>query len=92
MDTITQNLNTKVDGATVDEKIRQFRAKNYKVHIPSYRDKIGDIPESDTVKSYVDRVAGTGSADVGEQIELAKQEAIAQSKSYTDSCLTVIEF
>mgnify|MGYP000276117040 CR=1 FL=1 len=55
-------------------------------------DKIGDIPESDTVKSYVDRVAGTGSADVGEQIELAKQEAIAQSKSYTDSCLTVIEF
>ena len=92
LDTITQNLNTKVDGATVDEKISNSEQKITGAYTKAIGDKIGDIPESDTVKSYVDRVAGTGSADVGEQIKLAKQEAIAQSKSYTDSCLTVIEF
>lgn len=92
LDTITNNLNTKVDGATVDSKISTAKEEITTAYNKAINDRVGEIPKEDTVKSYVDRVVGSGSSDVGEQISQAKQEAIATSKAYTDSCLTVVEF
>lgn len=55
-------------------------------------DKIGDIPEGTSVKEYIDNAIGSGGVDVAEVIAQAKAEAIADSKKYTESVLTLISF
>lgn len=93
---INQNLNTKVDSATVDNKIEEAKtdilSEAANAASTALEERIGGIPEQSTIKSYIDTVAGSGSADVGEAIEQAKTEAIQTSKSYIDDALTVTEF
>lgn len=79
--TITDNVNTKVDATTVDNKIQT-----------AIDTKVGDLGESTTVREYVDKVVGSGGADVATQID----EAIKIAKTYTDeqisSALTIVTF
>lgn len=90
--TIEDNLNTKVDASTVDSKIAEAKPVFLQEAASAVEARIGGIETNETIKAYVDRVAGTGSADVSEQIKQAKDEAIAESKAYTDAALTIIEF
>lgn len=96
LSTINQNLNTKVDAATVDSKIEEatpgILADAAEAASTALEARIGGIPAESTIKSYIDSVAGSGSADVGEAIEQAKSEAIQTAKEYTDTALTVTEF
>ena len=50
--------------------------------------KIGDLGESSTVVDYVAQAVGSGGVDISAQIN----NAIATSKAYTDSALTITEF
>lgn len=70
IDTLTTAVNGKVDAATVDQKIK---------------DKIGEIPDGTSVKTYVDTAVGSGGTASAEAIAQAKEEAITASKSYTDT-------
>ena len=96
LDTITQNLNTKVDTSTVDNKIEEAKAEIEETIGTTVDEKlvarVGDIPEESTIKSYIDTAVGSGGADVGAQIEQAKTEAIQTAKAYTDNALTITEF
>ena len=96
LNTINQNLNTKVDAATVDSKIEEatpgILSDAAEAASTALEARIGGIPQESTIKSYIDSVAGSGSADVGEAIEQAKSEVIQASKEYTDTALTVTEF
>ncbi len=78
---ITDNVNTKVDAATVDNKIQT-----------AIDTKVGDLGESTTVREYVDKVVGSGGADIATQIDTA----IKTAKTYTDeqisSALTIVTF
>lgn len=92
LQTINDNLNTKVDASGVQSIIEESKpeivqeAKNYT------DSKIGDIGAETTVKQYVDTAIGSGGADVGEAITQAKEEAIATAKEYTDNALKIVEF
>ena len=96
LDTINQNLNTKVDASTVDSKIETAKtdilADAAEAAATALSEKVGAIEEGTTIKEYVDNAVGSGGVDVAEQIAQAKAEAISESKSYTDSLLTVVEF
>lgn len=85
---IRENLNTKVDAATVDSKISTAKEEITTAYTSVIDTKIGDLGESDDVVSYINLAVGSGGADVAEQIN----QAIATSKSYTDSALTIVEF
>lgn len=96
LSTINQNLNTKVDAATVDGKINEAKsgilddaAEEASLALEA---RIGEIPTESTVKDYIDTVIGAESTDVSEAIEQAKSEAIEAAKAYTNSSLTIIEF
>jgi len=89
---ITDNVNTKVDTATVDSKITTAKAeaiaeaaKEAGKHV---QERLGAIPITKTVKEYVDEVSGAGGADVAQQI----QNALNEAKEYTNACLTVVQF
>lgn len=96
IDTLTQNINTKVDSATVDSKIATAKEEILEEAASdasaALAARVGDIPLESTIKSYIDTAVGSGGADVGEQIEQAKTEAIQQAKNYTDTALTIVEF
>lgn len=96
INTIEQNLNTKVDGTTVDSKIASAKTDILEEAATAASEqldgKIGDLGESNTVVDYINLAVGSGGADVGEQIEQAKTEAIQTSKAYTDAALTITEF
>lgn len=96
LNTINTNLNTKVDANTVDSKIADAKvdilADAADAAATALEARIGGIPEESTIKSYIDTVAGSGSADVGAAIEQAKTDAIQTSKTYIDNALTVTEF
>lgn len=96
LNTINQNLNTKVDAATVDGKIETAKTETLEeaaeAASTALEARIGGIPIESTIKSYIDTAVGAGGTDVGEQIEQAKAEAIATSKAYVDEMLTVTEF
>lgn len=77
IDTLTQNVNTKVTAADVATQINE---------------RIGAIEETTTVKAYIDNAIGTGGTTSAEAIAQAKKEAIEVSKAYTDSALTITEF
>lgn len=103
LQTITDNLNTKVTATEVDTKIADAKteileeaATNASTALET---RIGGIPTDTTIKSYIDTAVGTGGTDSAEAIAVAKQEAIDTSKDYTDekvaevvSALTVTEF
>lgn len=96
INTLTQNLNTKLDGTAVDGKIETAKEEILEEAASSaataLEARVGDIPKEITIKSYIDTAVGSGGADVGSQIEQAKSEAIQQSKAYIDSALTITEF
>lgn len=86
--TITENVNTKVDAATVDSKIATAKEEILKETSTAtdlaITTKVGDLGESQTVVEYVQKVVGSGGTDVAEQIETA----LTTAKSYTDKQLT----
>lgn len=88
LSTINQNLNTKVDAATVDSKIEEATPGILADAAEAVNSKIGDLGESQTVVEYVTKAVGSGGIDVAEQID----EALAQAKAYTDQSLTITEF
>ena len=93
---INQNLNTKVDAATVDSKISEatpgILSQASSAFETALNERIGTIPDDTDVKTYIDTAIGTGGTDSAEAIATAKQEAIEASKAYTDLALTITEF
>lgn len=94
--TIEQNLNTKVDGSTVDSKIASAKTDILEeaatAASTALEERIGDIPEDTDLKTYVDNSIGSGGTSSAEAIAQAKQEAIEASQEYTDNALTITEF
>lgn len=90
--TLSDNINTKVDANTVDEKIKTAKQEVTTAYTQALNTRIGDIPESTSVKQYIDNAVGAGGTDVADQIAQAKAEAIEASKTYINECLTVVEF
>lgn len=92
INTIEQNLNTKVDGTTVDSKIASAKTDILEEAATAASEqldgKIGDLGESNTVVDYINLAVGSGGTDVAEQID----NALAQAKAYTDESLMITEF
>lgn len=90
--TISDNVNTKVDAATVDEKISQAKEEITTAYGTAIDEKlnakVGDLGESNTVVDFVNKAVGSGGADVAGQIDAALKEA----KKYTDNALAIVEF
>lgn len=90
--TINDNLNTKVDAATVDSKITEAKpgilSEAAQAANTALNAKVGDLGESATVKDYVDKAVGSGGVDIAGQID----EALKQAKAYTDTQLSITEF
>lgn len=89
---IKDNVNTKVDAATVDSKIAAAKpgilSEAAQAANEALNTKVGDLGESGTVVDYVKRAVGSGGVDITDQIN----DAIKQSKAYTDEKLTITEF
>lgn len=89
---IKDNVNTKVDAATVDSKISAAKpgilSEAAQAANEALNTKVGDLGESGTVVDYVKRAVGSGGADVSAQID----EALKQAKQYTDDKLSITEF
>lgn len=89
---IKDNVNTKVDAATVDSKISAAKpgilSEAAQAANEALNTKVGDLGESSTVVDYVKRAVGSGGVDITNQIN----DAIKQSKAYTDEKLTITEF
>lgn len=100
LNTITDNLNTKITGSEVDTKIATARDEILEEASTSanasLEARVGAIPADTTVKSYIDTAIGSGGTSSAEAIATAKQEAIDTSKTYTDeqitNALTITEF
>lgn len=90
--TISDNVNTKVDAATVDSKIAAAKpgilSEAAQAASTALEARIGGISTETTLKKYIDDAVGSGGADVSQQIN----EALKQAKSYTDEKLTIAEF
>ena len=90
--TITDNVNTKVDAATVDSKISTAKSEITTAYEKSIDTKlgakVGDLGESATVVEFVNKAVGSGGADIAGQIDNVLREA----KKYTDDALTIVEF
>ena len=98
--TIEENLNSKITGTEVDEKI-SGAISTVKTEIETdyntaISDRIGGIDENTTVKAYIDTAVGSGGTASAEAIATAKTEAIDTSNAYTNSAieaaLTIVEF
>lgn len=89
---IKDNVNTKVDAATVDSKISAAKpgilSEAAQAANEALNTKVGDLGESGTVVDYVKRAVGSGGVDITDQIN----DAIKQSKAYTDDKLSITEF
>ena len=96
IETLTKNLNTKVDSATVDKKVETAAETITAAYTKALSDKVGAIPEGTDIKTYVDDAIGSGGTSSAEAIAKAKSEAISTSKTYTDEAIakahTVTEF
>ena len=96
LETLTKNLNTKVDSATVDKKVKTATETITTAYTKAISDKVGAIPEGTDIKTYVDDAIGSGGTSSAEAIAKAKSEAISTSKAYTDEAIskahTVTEF
>ena len=97
---ITDNLNTKITGAEVDEKIAEAKTQTLEEAAEAaniaLENRVGAIPVDTTIKSYIDTAVGSGGTASAEAIATAKQEAIDTSKAYADeqilAALTITEF
>ena len=98
--TITDNLNTKISGTEVDTKIATAKEETLTEAAAAASEalelRVGDIPADTTIKSYVDNAVGSGGTSAADAIAAAKQEAINTSKIYTDeqiaSAMAIVEF
>lgn len=98
--TITDNLNTKISGTEVDTKITTAKEETLTEAAAAASEalelRVGDIPADTTIKSYVDNAVGSGGTSAADAIAAAKQEAINTSKTYTDeqiaSAMAIVEF
>ena len=98
--TLTENLNTKISSADVDDKIATSKTETLAdaatAASEALETRIGGIPSETTIKSYIDTAVGSGGTSSAEAIAAAKQEAIKTSEAYTDaqitSALTIVEF
>ena len=93
---ITENLNTKVTGTEVDDKIADAKEELTTSFENTLSERVGEIPEDTDIKTYIDNAVGSGGTSSAQAIAQAKQEAITTSNSYTDTqianALTVTEF
>lgn len=96
LQTITDNLNTKISAADVDTKIATAKEEILEEAAADAAEalnaRVGDIPTDTSIKTYVDNAIGSGGTSSAEAIAQAKQEAIETSEAYTDSKLTIVEF
>lgn len=100
LNTIRDNLNTKISAADVDTKIAESREETLIAAAADASEKlearIGSIPADTNIKTYIDNAVGSGGSASADAIAAAKQEAIDTSKAYTDTkiveALTVVEF
>ena len=100
IETITNNLNTKISSTEVDTKIATAKEETLSEAATAANEaleaRVGDIPSDTTIKSYIDTAVGSGGTSSAEAIASAKQEAIDTSKSYTDtqiaSAMSIVEF
>ena len=98
--TLTENLNTKISSADVDDKIATAKTETLAdaaaAASEALETRIGGIPSETTIKSYIDTAVGSGGTSSAEAIAAAKQEAIEASEAYADaqitSALTIVEF
>lgn len=100
LQTITDNLNTKITASEVDNKIVDAKTEILEEAATDAAEKlaarVGDIDANTTIKSYIDTAVGTGGTSSAEAIAAAKKEAIETSETYTDtqleSALAIVEF
>lgn len=100
IETITNNLNTKISSTEVDTKIATAKEETLSEAATAASEaleaRVGGIPSDTTIKSYIDTAVGSGGTSSAEAIASAKQEAIDTSKSYTDtqiaSAMSIVEF
>ena len=100
LQTITDNLNTKISGEDVDTKIATAKEETLEeaasAATSALEERVGAIPADTTIQSYIDTAVGSGGTASAQAIATAKQEAIDTSKDYTDeqitAALTVVEF
>ena len=98
--TINDNLNTKISGTEADEKIATAKEETLSEAATAASEaleaRVGSIPADTTIKSYIDTAVGSGGTASAEAIAAAKQEAINTSKTYTDeqiaSAMSIVEF
>ena len=98
--TINDNLNTKISGTEADEKIATAKEGTLSEAATAASEtleaRVGSIPADTTIKSYIDTAVGSGGTASAEAIAAAKQEAINTSKTYTDdqiaSAMSIVEF
>ena len=92
---ITENLNTKVDGTTVDNKIATAKEETLEEAAAAAEEalnlRVGSIPEDTTIQSYIDTAVGSGGTASAQAIATAKQEAIDTAKTYTDGQITALD-
>lgn len=97
---ITDNLNTKITGTEVDEKITTAKAEILKDAATAanntLNERVGAIPADTTIKGYIDTEVGSVSTATTNAIATAKNEAITTSTTYTDNqiaaALAIVEF
>lgn len=88
-------LSSKVNVADFNTSIGELETEisNQELELKEYiSGRIGEIPETTTIKSYIDTAVGTGGSASAEAIAQAKQEAINTSKTYTDEKLSWIKY
>lgn len=98
--TITDNLNTKITGGEVDDKIASAKTEILEEAETAANEalsaRVGSIPDDTTIQQYIDTAVGSGGTASATAIATAKQEAITTSNNYTDtqlaSALSIIEF
>lgn len=100
LQTLTENLNTKISSTEVDNKIATSKTETLEeaaeAATAALEARVGGIPADTTIQSYIDTAVGSGGTASAQAIATAKQEAIDTSKTYTDNQLaqklTVVEF
>lgn len=100
LQSISENVNTKISAAEVDAKISGAKTEVLESASVAASEmletRIGSIPADTTVQAYIDTAVGSGGTASANAIAEAKQQAIDTSKAYTDeqlaSALTVVEF
>lgn len=100
LQTITENLNTKISATEVDTKIATAKTETLEeaaaAASEALEERVGSIPADTTIQSYIDTAVGSGGTASAQAIATAKQEAIEISNTYTDeqiiNAMTVVEF